>query len=733
MSTELTTKPHGYHPILSTAYQLWPFLIKNREFSQKASRVLRSDQLPRLLMASPMHYLDWGGGAPLSVECAEAMALRMCDPRPLLNPHTGFGESPVIVQNMRRLVLEFFGASQDSHILIWTSGATQSLHIVGEHFLLNETSALVYSLESHTSVLGLRTIAKGPVGVASIENSLDIQWFRGHPPDPIYHGLYVLTGECNLSGAQLEDLPATVRRLRQAGYTVMLDAAKLACTPGGLNLAEVEADFVAVSLYKIFGAPTGLGALIVRVGSISKLTSSFATGLSYFGGGSVDAVSANSGFCIRSVNIVKALERGSINWLAITQQLPAALATFPKRRSWPFLSRHVGALIELLYSELKSSYHANGTPLCRVIAGNHGTTPRRQGPTLAAVYQWLDGSPIPFDLVQRSAHARGLLVRAGCCCNVGACQRWLHLTDADIKRNYESGRICGGVDDPAPSGFVRVGLGYMSTTSDVYAWVTFVRETFLDKTSLCVESPKLVNGVVSDSGVETATVCSISVYPLKGAAALVDASGSPITRWGLSCLHGGLLLDRQFVPLDPDGRVIHSKSSKYGPKLRAIATVLDPSRKCLWLRLDAELGPLLAPLTSLCQWELGENLLSYQGLVVGTSQAISLAEFSQRALGPGCTICPAEGVGSKDMLIVSKSSLEAAAFKTNTVMEPVIFRANLIIEGIPAHREYSWSDCYLSCSAGEVPLVVQRHCVRCSMTSAAASDATTASWFQAWR
>jgi molybdenum cofactor sulfurtransferase len=45
-------------------------------------------------------------------------------------------------------------------------------------------------------------------------------------------------------------------------WKVMLDAAAYAPTQP-LDLTEFPADFVAVSFYKLFGFPTGLGALLV--------------------------------------------------------------------------------------------------------------------------------------------------------------------------------------------------------------------------------------------------------------------------------------------------------------------------------------------------------------------------------------------------------------------------------------------------------------------------------------
>lgn len=44
-------------------------------------------------------------------------------------------------------------------------------------------------------------------------------------------------------------------------WRVLLDAAKLASSPGALDLAGCPADFVAVSFYKIFGRPFFLCAL----------------------------------------------------------------------------------------------------------------------------------------------------------------------------------------------------------------------------------------------------------------------------------------------------------------------------------------------------------------------------------------------------------------------------------------------------------------------------------------
>ena len=50
----------------------------------------------------------------------------------------------------------------------------------------------------------------------------------------------------------------------------LLDAAAFVPT-SKLDLSEVKPDFVPISFYKMFGYPTGLGALIARREALAKL------------------------------------------------------------------------------------------------------------------------------------------------------------------------------------------------------------------------------------------------------------------------------------------------------------------------------------------------------------------------------------------------------------------------------------------------------------------------------
>jgi len=57
-----------------------------------------------------------------------------------------------------------------------------------------------------------------------------------------------------------------------------------------LDLEKYSPDFVAVSFYKMFGYPTGLGALLVR----NKTAAAVLRRKKYFGGGTVEVVLARN-------------------------------------------------------------------------------------------------------------------------------------------------------------------------------------------------------------------------------------------------------------------------------------------------------------------------------------------------------------------------------------------------------------------------------------------------------
>ncbi len=91
----------------------------------------------------------------------------------------------------------------------------------------------------------------------------------------IPNGKLCIAGLCQLGGS----------------WKVLIDAAAYVST-SSLDLSAFPADFVVISFYKVFGFPTGLGALLVRKDSAHLLQKRF------YGGGTVLATVSRSGFHI---------------------------------------------------------------------------------------------------------------------------------------------------------------------------------------------------------------------------------------------------------------------------------------------------------------------------------------------------------------------------------------------------------------------------------------------------
>jgi len=154
----------------------------------------------------------------------------------------------------------------------------------------------------------------------SIQQADDI--FNINAPIPASGGLFAYPGQCNFSGAKfpLEWVEAVQRR---GNWSILLDAASLAAS-SPLDLSTVSPDFVCLSFYKMFGLPTGLGALLVRSGSEDHLQKQ------YFGGGTVFMALASKKLRHEPRNVFHEwFEDGTIDFLSIAQ-LRLAIDYFAK-------------------------------------------------------------------------------------------------------------------------------------------------------------------------------------------------------------------------------------------------------------------------------------------------------------------------------------------------------------------------------------------------------------------
>ncbi|EYB99486.1 hypothetical protein Y032_0122g1076 [Ancylostoma ceylanicum] len=178
------------------------------------------------------------------------------------------------------MVLEHFDVTNEQYAVVFTANATHALQLVADCFIFGENTSpalgigsvaqhagptFAYMRDSHNSVVGMREIVKERVNnilcLDNIEDQLLAQNGDCRGPAATEHGLFAMTAMSNFCGRKY-DL-SVVEHLQQRGWSICLDAASLVSS-SPLSLAEVRPHFVAISFYKMFGYPTGLGALLIR-------------------------------------------------------------------------------------------------------------------------------------------------------------------------------------------------------------------------------------------------------------------------------------------------------------------------------------------------------------------------------------------------------------------------------------------------------------------------------------
>lgn len=212
------------------------------------------------------------------------------------NPHTSKATEDLIDQ-VRYRILHSFNTTTDDYSVIFTSGATSSLKILAESFDFSNNDSGVgyfgYLRDNHTSVLGMREIVKTD-NINCIEFSEFMKNQFDKTKDINGNSLYVYPAQCNFSGFKyplkaieaIQTVNNTVN-IENSNRYVCLDAACFVST-NKLDLSKWRPDYLCLSFYKIFGYPTGLGALIVSRRGENVLRKTF------YGGGTVKISLSNS-------------------------------------------------------------------------------------------------------------------------------------------------------------------------------------------------------------------------------------------------------------------------------------------------------------------------------------------------------------------------------------------------------------------------------------------------------
>lgn len=409
-------------------------------YSLELERVSLEEVAPRL--KGMQHYLDYTGAAIAPSSMLDEMNKAMKE-RVHANPHS-FGGTKEVIERVRQRVLSWLGTREGDYHIVFTSGATGALKMVGEAFPWREGSWFMYLRESHNSVLGVREYALKAGGYfrAACEGAISA-WLNGTLSDTDFLGnsasgeaphLLAFPGEENFSGTKYP--LRWVEEANRRGWRVLVDAAAL-CQSERLDLARHRPDFVALSFYKIFGAPTGLGALLVRDDAAKLLRKV------YWGGGTVDAASADENVKELKQRPCELLEDGTLNFLGVTSLEPA-LDWMERHGGHEALGKHAHAVFCDALSRLSSLRHKNGARVVRIYshAGEMGTCqPSQQAPVIA--FNVLDPSGWmrdPGEVERLARGERGIHMRAGVHCNPGGAAAY--CLNADVAEEVALG-LCG--------------------------------------------------------------------------------------------------------------------------------------------------------------------------------------------------------------------------------------------------------------------------------------------------
>lgn len=396
------------------------------------------------------------------------------------NPHSHNPTSLAATQlgeSARAYILRYFNADPDEYIVIFTSNASGALKLLGESYPFAPGGSYLLTFDNHNSVNGIREFAH--------RNGATVTYAPVVPPDlridagrleaclnqitPGTDNLFAYPAQSNFSGVQ-HDLD-WIARAQAKGWDVLLDAAAFAPT-NRLDLSQYKPDFVALSFYKIFGYPTGIGTLLARKEKLAKLHRP------WFAGGTITiaTVTAQKHYLHEGA---EAFEDGTIDYL----NLPAVETGLRhiERIGIEVIHDRVVSLTGWLLDQLTSLKHKNGAALVRIYGP---ITTEKRGGTIALNLYDPDGQIIDYRRIEQIAYEHNISLRTGCFCNPGAGETALGLTEEELCSALEKdqrmtlpelmivlGRVLGAV---------RISVGLASNFADAYQFVRFAR-SFLDR------------------------------------------------------------------------------------------------------------------------------------------------------------------------------------------------------------------------------------------------------------
>ena len=438
-------------------------------------------------------YLDYTGAGLPAKSQVEAYAARVgggCYGNPHSDNPTSTA-STALVDQARTAVLRHFNTTRDDYVVIFTPNATGACRLVGESYSFGRRSRLVLAADNHNSVIGIREFASArgakvayvPLAAQDLRiNDSDVTAVlaQGARHGRSRSGLFAFPAQSNFSGVQH---PLTwVTDAQRQGYDVLLDAAAYVAT-NRLDLSAVRPEFVAVSWYKVFGHPTGVGCLLVRRDALPRLRRP------WFSGGTIWVVTVQGGWH-RMLDDESAFEDGTVNFLSIPDVTNGL--DWINGIGVDLIHQRVSILTGWLLDSLAGLKHSDGSPMIRLYGPADQTA---RGATISFNFLDTAGHVVDERAVARDARAAGISLRTGCFCNPGAGEWAFGVSARDVRGPWWHSLVPRGfmwrsvatLDDfldrvGLPSGgAVRISLGVASNIADAEAFLDFAERTYRDR------------------------------------------------------------------------------------------------------------------------------------------------------------------------------------------------------------------------------------------------------------
>lgn len=431
-------------------------------------------------------YLDYTGGG-LYGETQLKQHFAFLRHQVLGNPHSVNPSSQASterVEDTRRYILDYFNASAKDYVLVFTANATGALKLIGESYPFQKHGRFLLTFDNHNSVNGIReyahhngaSVSYVPLSTPELRIEQRTLLTELENLDSTADNLFAFPAQSNFSGVKH---PLELIQIAQdRGWDVLLDAAAYVPT-NQLDLGEIQPDFVTLSFYKMFGYPTGLGALLIHRRAYAKLRRP------WFAGGTVNFASVQAnGFHLAPGEV--AFEDGTINYLAIPA-IKTGLEHLEKA-GMDMIGRRIQCLTGWLLTNLLSLRHENGAPLVRLY-GPSNTESR--GGTITLNFYDPEKRLLDYRRIEELASEEGISLRTGCFCNPGAGEIAEGLTADEMRaglkesENITLPRFVQLIQshDNKSAGAIRISLGIASNFSDAYQFMRFAAG-FINKTNL---------------------------------------------------------------------------------------------------------------------------------------------------------------------------------------------------------------------------------------------------------